>query len=84
MYFVLHCILALMAGAFYESCCVMWAHYSTKESRPILSGLFSMLSATTQLIGIGEAIHDVKTAPFFILGYGIGSYLAVKIKERKK
>ena len=82
MHFVLHAILALVAGAFYESCCVMWVRCSTK-GRAALSGLFSMLAATTQLIGIGEAIYNVRTAPFFIVGYGLGSYLAVKISKRK-
>jgi hypothetical protein len=61
----------------------MWLYYSSK-GKPILSALFSMLAATTQLVGIGEAIHDVKTAPFFIIGYGFGSYLAVKLSRKLK
>ena len=46
--------------------------------------MFSMFCATAQLYGIGESFHTPVAAPFFVLGYGAGTYAAVAIKTRRK
>jgi len=40
-----------------------------------------MLCAAAQLAGIGESIHTLIAAPFFIFGYGLGTFLAVASKR---
>ena len=34
------------------------------------------------VLGIGESVRDLRLAPFFVLGYGTGFYVAVKLKAR--
>lgn len=79
--FILIAILTFICGALYEASCVFWVHFSEKGSAKMASAI-SMLVATCTLAGIGASLHDIKFAPFYILGYGFGTYMAVKIKQR--
>lgn len=74
------CLVALASGAIIESLCVFWIHYVEKEvaAKP---AAISMLVATAQLAGIGEGIRDWRVGACFVLGYGIGTYFAVKFKS---
>lgn len=76
----LNCFTAFIGGAIYEAGCVGWVHYSERK-RPFITALFSMLCATAQVLGIGVSVNSVIAAPFFIIGYGVGTYIAVKIKK---
>lgn len=78
---ILDCIIVFFGGAIYEAGCVGWVHYSEK-SQPIPTALFGILCATAQVAGIGESVHTHAAAPFFILGYGVGTYFAVWIKRK--
>ncbi len=78
---MLAAVLALVCGASYEAACVGWVHFS-ERSRPLTTALFSMLAATAEVTGVLDAARDVRVAPFFVLGYGIGTYLAVRVKAR--
>ena len=78
---ILACLLAFLGGAVYEACSVGWVHYSDRGS-PLVAALFSMLQAVAQVAGIGESVHDLRAAPFFVVGYGVGTYVAVAIKKR--
>ena len=75
------CFVAFVGGAVYEAGCVGWVHFS-ECGRPLLTAMFSMLCATAQVAGIGESVKTLTAAPFFILGYGVGTYAAVEIKRR--
>lgn len=73
-------IVTFVSGAAYEATCVFWVHYSEKGS--LKTTVFSMLAATAEVAGIGASVHDWHLAPFFIVGYGTGTALAVIVKRR--
>lgn len=73
----------LGAGLFLEGTAVFWTHYSERGNAAI-AALFSGVQAIALVFGVGESVHDPKHAPFFVLGYASGSYLAIKIKGRIK
>lgn len=79
---ILHALIAFAGGAAYEAACVGWVHYSEK-GRPTATATFSMLAALAEVGGIFESVHDLRVAPFFVLGYGVGTYAAVWFKSRK-
>lgn len=71
----------LGAGLFLEGTAVFWTHYS-ERGKAALAALFSGIQAVALVFGVGESVHDPKHAPFFVIGYAGGSYLAIKIKGR--
>lgn len=73
------CLVAFISGVVIEASCVMWVHYSERDDAA-KTALFSMIVALAQVAGIGEAIHDWHIAPFFVLGYGVGTYTTMKVK----
>jgi len=79
----LKCLIALASGAAYEAACVGWVHNS-ERGRAFVTALFSMVVALCEVVGVGESIHDLRAAPFFVLGYGLGTFGAVKWKSRNK
>lgn len=80
MTIVVDCLVAFVGGAVYEAGCVGWVHYS-ERARPLPTALFSMLCAAAQVAGIGESVKTLVAAPFFIVGYGVGTYGAVALKR---
>ncbi len=70
-----------MSGALYECVCVFWVHYSERNEAAKTS-LFSMLAAFFTVFGIEESVKDNLAALMFILGYGAGTFVAVKAKDR--
>lgn len=76
-------ILVFLCGAIYEAACVGWVHFS-ERGKPFATSVFSMAAAGAEVTGILEAAHDLRIAPFFVLGYGVGTYLAVALKNRRK
>lgn len=81
MSLVIDAIVAFSGGAVYEAGCVFWVHYS-EAGRPWLTAGVSMLCAAAQVAGIGESVHSPIVAPFFVIGYGVGTFFAVKLKGR--
>lgn len=80
MPFIVNAAIAFLGGAAYESTCVYWVHYS-ERGRPALTAVFSMAAAAAQVAGIGTSIHDMWCAPFFVAGYGAGTFAAVAFKS---
>lgn len=72
---------AFLAGLFLEGTAVFWTHYS-ERGKALIAASFSSAQALALVLGIGESVHDLKRAPFFVLGYGAGSYVAIKLKTR--
>jgi hypothetical protein len=68
------------AGLFLEGTAVFWTHYS-ERGKAAIAAMFSGAQAIALVFGIGESVHDQKLAPFFVLGYAGGSYIAIKIKS---
>ena len=79
---ILSALFAFASGAAYEAGCVAWVHYSERQ-KPLPTAGFSMLCALAEVVGIGESIHDWRIAPFFVLGYGVGTFCAVELKRRR-
>jgi hypothetical protein len=77
-----HALLVLVCGAFYEASCVGFIH-SAERARPARTAFFSVAAAAAQLTGLLDSVRDWRLAPFFIFGYGIGSYIAVWLKGRR-
>jgi hypothetical protein len=80
---IIDCVLAFFGGALYEASCVAWVHYS-ETGDAFRAALVSMLVAACTVVGVVESIRNIIAAPFFIFGYGIGTYIAVSFKNRKK
>lgn len=78
---ILTCLLVFISGFIYEGACVFWVHYS-ERGQAVITALISMLVALCQVVGIGGSIHDIRTAPFFILGFGIGTWASIVIKDK--
>jgi hypothetical protein len=81
MSILFNCVSAFVLGAIYEVGCVFWVHFSEK-GEPGSTAFFSMVLAAAEVAGIGESIHDLHAAPFFVLGYGTGTFVAVSFKRR--
>lgn len=79
---LLDCLLALLSGAAYEACSVGFVYFTTRRV-PWQTAMISALQATAQVVGIGEAVHDWRTAPFFVLGYATGSFIAILVTKRR-
>ena len=71
---------AFASGVLIEATAIAWVHFAERD-RPIAAALASMIQATAQVIGIGESLHDWRSAPCFIIGYGAGTALAVVAKR---
>lgn len=74
-------IVAFVGGFVIETMCVFWVHYSERE-RATATALCSMSIAIAQVLGLGEAVRDAWAAPFYVAGFGAGTYLAVRFKRR--
>jgi hypothetical protein len=76
-------ITAFLSGALYELGCVFWVHHSEK-GHAVRTAMWSMLCATCQVLGIGQSVTHMISAPFFVLGYGFGSWLGVILAKKQK
>lgn len=74
------CVIAFVGGAAYEIACVYWAHFS-ERGRAIPTAFAAMFCAASQVAGIGESVHNFTAAPFFVVGYGVGAWIAVMHKR---
>lgn len=78
---MLEIIAILGSGLLYESTSVFWTHYS-ERGNAIGAAVCSGIQAIALVFGIGESVHDWHLAPLFIVGYALGTFLAVKVKGR--
>jgi len=72
---------ALGSGLLFESTSVFWTHYS-ERGNAVGAGVCSGIQAVALVLGVGESVHDWHLAPWFIVGYALGSFIAVKVKGR--
>lgn len=70
---------AFIAGLVLDGTAVFWVHFS-ERGRALPTAAIAMLQAVAQVVGIGESVHDWHAGPVFVLGYGIGAGLAVRVK----
>lgn len=78
---LLLCLLTFLTGAIFEAACVGWTHFAEK-GKALQSSFFAVVIAISNIIGLGESIKDLRIAPFFVLGYGFGTFMAVKLKTK--
>lgn len=69
--------LTFVSGAVVEGICAKWVK-AVADGKAVKAAIFSMLWAAALLSGIGEALHYGWPAVTWVLGYGVGSYIAVK------
>jgi len=69
--------LTFASGAAVEGVCAKWVQ-AVAERKAIRAAMLSMAWAVALLSGIGEALHYGAPAVTWVLGYGFGSYVAVK------
>lgn len=72
-------LLTFAAGFTIETACVYWVHFS-ERNKPLPTALCSMAIGAAQVLGIGESIHDWRMGVSFVLGYGAGTFFAVRRK----
>jgi hypothetical protein len=72
-----HVLAALLSGAAYEACSVVWVHRAV-HGTPLQTAAISGLQALAQVVGIGESVRDWKVAPFYVGGYALGAYFAMR------
>lgn len=73
--------LTFACGGLYELGCVFWVHYAEKGRKWPAAG-WSCFNALVTVIGLGEALHRPLFIAVYVLGYGIGTMVAIDIKRR--
>lgn len=75
------CFIAFVSGALAEGVCTKWVQ-AVAEHKAGASGLLSAVWAGLILLGIEESLHHGFAAGFgWVVGYGVGSFVAVKVKR---
>jgi hypothetical protein len=69
-----------VSGLFLEGTAVFWTHYSERNNA-IMAAIFSSIQALALVFGIGESVYNSELIPWFVLGYGSGSYFSIKLKS---
>lgn len=73
------CLLTFASGAIVEGVCAKWVQ-AVADKRAVKAGVMSMVWAVALLAGIGEALQYGWPGATWVLGYGVGSYLAVRFQ----
>jgi hypothetical protein len=81
MSLLLAALIAFASGFAIETACVYWVHFS-ERNRALPTALCSASIAPAQICGIGESIRDWRVGVFYVLGFFVGTYTAVKRKAR--
>ena len=74
------CLITFASGTIVEGICALWVK-AVADKKALKSGIMSIIWATALRIGIGEALHGFWPAATWVLGYGVGSYIAVKLSK---
>lgn len=74
-------LLTFACGAAFECGCVFWVHYS-ELNRVWPAVAWSCFNAFVTVIGLGEALHRPLFITAYVLGFGFGTWCAIKIKQR--
>lgn len=69
--------LTFISGAIVEGVCAKWVQ-AVAERKAAQAAILSMVWAVALLTGISEALHRGVPAITWVIGYGAGSFVAVK------
>ena len=73
-------VLTFVCGAAYECGCVFWVHYSEQgRARPAV--VWSCFNALVTVVGIETFLRSWLFVVAYVLGFGTGTYLAIRIKN---
>jgi len=72
---------AFLCGLIYEITAVLWIHEQSKLHvwRAVA---WSVFAGSISVAGVWLAINDLHHAPALVLGYGMGTYVGIRIKAR--
>lgn len=76
-----HCVAALASGIAVELLAVLWVDRVGRRGA-FSAALVSAAQATATVVGIGESVQHGWAAAAFVFGYGLGSYLGVRLIDR--
>jgi hypothetical protein len=74
-------LLTFASGFANEATAVFWVHHA-ERGHAGRTGLCGAIQAVSLVFGVGESVHDWRYAPVFVLGYGLGAAVAVRLKAR--
>lgn len=76
-------LLAFLAGFVYEFGCVWWVVF-IRQRQAALAGLAAGCLGLVFTLGMIEALARGAAAITFAIGYGLGSYAAVKLQKAEE
>lgn len=76
-------LLTFACGAAYECGCVFWVAHA-EAGRASKAVTWSMFNALVTCIGVEQFLKGPYFVGAYVLGYGFGTYVAIKIKSRWK
>lgn len=69
--------LVFLGGAIYEFAAVVWAQQALARA-PLRAALASAVCAACLALGLGETVRTPALVPFFVAGYAVGTWAAVR------
>lgn len=73
--------LTFFCGAAYETGCAFWVYY-TERNRVAPAVFWSVFNCLVTVIGLGESLHRPAFIAVYALGFGFGTYVAIRLKAR--
>jgi hypothetical protein len=73
------CLVTFLSGATVEGICAKWVK-SVADKKAFKSGVLSCIWAIALLTGMEHALQLGWPAVTWVIGYGVGSYVAVKLE----
>ncbi len=78
---ILYAILTFLAGFTIDTAYIYSIHFS-ERNQAFKTAMCAMIMGGCQVFGIGESIHNPYMAALYVLGFGVGTYSAVKRKAK--
>lgn len=79
---IIYGFLTFLAGFIIDTAYIYSIHFSERH-QPLYTAICAMIMGVCQIFGIGKSINNKYMALLYILGFGVGTYTAVKIKSKK-
>ena len=76
------CLIAFLSAAGTDVVLAKWVT-AVAAREALKASILSMIMAMLLLSGVNEALHDSLAAVFWVLGYGAGSFIAVRWQGAK-
>lgn len=77
---LLHIILIFIVGVLYEASCVGFVHYTEHGPRS-KAVIVTIFAGALQTFGLLNIIQNPTYAVSLILGYGMGTFLAMSVRK---